>query len=270
MNIRYDYHLHSEFSGDSDTPPEQMIARALALGLEGLCFTEHQDLDAPDCGIDFTVRFEDYFSKMQSLRSCYQDRIQIGIGMEFGIQKHLSCALDALLQKWPFDFVIASQHYVDGKDPYYPDFFENRDERDCYEQFFRTQLETLKCFSPASYDTVGHMDYIVRYGPNRNRCYSYEAYADVLDPLLHYIIDHGKCLEVNTGGLKYGLGEPNPCSGVLRRYRELGGELITIGSDAHEPKHLCYDFGHAAALLGEIGFRYYAVFRQRKPRMLPL
>ena len=268
MNIKYDYHLHSFFSGDSETPPEKMIERALSLGLKGLCFTEHQDIDAPDCGIDFTVDFDAYFSKMSNLQTQYQNRIEIGIGMEFGIQSHLSGMLDGLLDKWPFDFIIASQHFVDGKDPYYPEFFENRNERECYEEFFRAQLETLKCFSPDSFDTLGHMDYIVRYGPNRNQYYSYEAYADFIDPILHYLIDNGKCLEVNTGGLKYGLGEPNPCCQVLRRYRDHGGELITIGSDAHEPKHLCYDFDKAAALLQEIGFRYYAVFKKRKPQIL--
>ena len=114
------------------------------------------------------------------------------------------------------------------------------------------------------------MDFIVRYGPNQNREYSYEAYADYIDPILRHLIENGKCLEVNTGGFKYGLGEPNPCAGVLRRYRELGGELLTIGSDAHDPKHLCFDFDRAQALLLDLGFRYYAVFQKRKMELLPL
>lgn len=267
--ILYDYHLHSSFSGDSDAPPEEMAKRAAALGLKGLCFTEHEDIDAPG-DIDFSVDFNGYFSRMRSLQAQFEGKLRIGIGMEFGIMAHLPGALKSLLEKWPFDFVIASLHFVDGKDPYYPEFFKGRSERECYEQFFRAQYETLKSFPPASFDTLGHMDYVVRYGPSRNQNYSYEAYADSIDPILRYLIENGKCLEVNTGGLKYGLGEPNPCTGVLRRYRKLGGELITIGSDAHEPRHLCYGFDHAAALLKSLGFRYYAVFSRRTPVLLPL
>lgn len=267
MSILYDYHLHSAFSGDSDAPAERMAERARDLGLNGLCFTEHQDPDAPDNGIDFTVDFASYFACMERLRAQYRGRLQICAGMEFGIQPHLPGTLQALCETWPFDFVIASLHFVDGQDPYYPSFFEGHSERERYELFFRTQLEALQAFPPESYDTLGHMDYVVRYGPNRNRFYSYDAYAGQIDPILQFLIDHGKCLEVNTGGIKSGLGEPNPCAGVLRRYRELGGELITIGSDAHEPQNLCYAFDQAAELLRGLGFRYYAVFEQRSMRM---
>jgi histidinol-phosphatase (PHP family) len=122
----------------------------------------------------------------------------------------------------------------------------------------------------SGFDTLGHMDYIVRYGPNQNRCYSYEAYADCLEPTLRYLIENGKCLEVNTGGLKYGLGQTNPGTEVLRRYRALGGELLTIGSDAHEPRYLAYEFDRTAQLLRELGFRWYTVFEQRRGQQLPL
>lgn len=270
MNIKYDSHLHSDFSGDCDTPAAQMIERAIALGLDGLCFTEHEDPDAPPSECDFSIDFDRYFSRMSELREQYRGRLQIGVGMEFGIQPHLPETFKMLSRKWPFDFIIASLHNLNGMDPYYPSYFEGRSERDCYEEFFRVQYETLCQCDPASFDTLGHMDYIVRYGPNRNKYYSYESYADFIDPILRLLIENGKCLELNTGGLKYGLGEPNPCAGVLRRYRELGGELVTVGSDAHEPECLGYRFDFAAELLQRLGFRYYTVFEQRNARQLRL
>lgn len=268
MSIAYDFHLHSAFSGDSETPSRQMIERALALGLDGLCFTEHEDPYAPDSEIDFSIDFERYFPYLQKLRAEYQNQIWIGIGMEFGIQPHLAGQLDLLTKTYDFDFVIASLHFVGGKDPYFPSFYEGREERDCYIQFFEEELAALKCFK--NFDTLGHLDYVVRYGPNRNRFYSYKAYAEYLDPILKYLIENGKCLEINTGGLKYGLGQPNPCSDVLKRYRELGGEEITIGSDAHAPQHLCFDFDKAEQLLKELGFRYYTIFKQRIPKHIPI
>ncbi len=269
MTIKYDYHLHSDLSGDSETPSFQMAERALELGLSGICFTEHHDPDHPDYGIDFTLDFDTYFQKMKQLTARYQGRLELYTGMEFGIMKHLPPVLDELLRKYPFDFIIASLHFVNGKDPYYADYFEGRPERSCYEEFLQAEYETLKCFPPESFDTLGHMDFVVRYGPNRNRFYSYEAYADYIDPILRYLIEKGKCLEVNAAGFKYGLEQPNPCTGVLRRYRELGGELITIGSDAHEPAYLGYAFDRTAALLQELGFRYYTVFKKRRPVTVP-
>ncbi|MCC8137520.1 MAG: histidinol-phosphatase HisJ family protein [Clostridiales bacterium] len=271
MDIVYDFHLHSEFSADSDTPAEDMVRRACSLGLQGMCFTEHLDIDAPPDpnGADFTfLDLDAYFADLKILKDRYSGIIQIGSGMEFGMLPHLAGELSSLNQNHPFDFIILSQHFVAGMDPYYPEYFSCRTEREGYEEYFRTEYECLKRFAAKDYDTLGHMDYIVRYGPNRNQNFSYQAYSDYIDPILRHLISHGKCLELNTGGYKYGLEEPNPCADIFRRYRQLGGELITIGSDAHKPQHLAYDFNRAAALLTSLGFRYYTVFEQRKGRQV--
>lgn len=270
MGIRYDFHLHSDFSGDSDTSAQLMAERALALGLDGLCFTEHHDPDYPPVEECFELDFDAYFPSLAKLKEQYRDRLWIGTGMEFGIQKHLAPQLMRLADTYPFDFIIASCHLLYGEDPYYGGCFAGRKEEDCYADFFREQYEGLKQMAPESFDTLGHLDFIVRYGPNRNLFYSYEKYADVIDPVLRFLIDNGKCLEINTGGLKYGLGEPNPCTDVLRRYKELGGELITIGSDAHAPQHLCFDFKKAHEILSTLGFCSYTIFKQRRPQQILL
>ena len=90
--------------------------------------------------------------------------------------------------------------------------------------------------------------------PTRNQNYSYEAYQDLIDPILKTLIEKGKGLECNTGGLRYGLGHPNPCEDILRRYRQLGGEILTIGSDAHSPEQVGYGFQTASRLLAACGF----------------
>lgn len=268
VKIRYDCHLHSNFSGDCDTPAERMIEKAVSLGMEGICFTEHLDIDAPGDPEFFLLDTDRYFSALLELREKWKNKLRVRIGVELGVQRHLLPDLTRYAASYPFDFIICSQHYVDGGDPYDPSYFEGRSERECYERFFQVEYESLCHFS--SFDTLGHMDYVVRYGPNKNRNYSYEKYREYLDPILRLLIQNGKCLEVNTGGLKHGLGEPNPCIGILKRYRELGGELITIGSDAHIPNHLAYAFPKAASLLRELGYRYYCVFQDRKPEQLPL
>lgn len=268
MPICHDFHLHSSFSADSDAAPASMIERAVALGLNGMCFTEHLDLDCPTEGPDFALDLDAYFPEIDRLKQRYRGQIRIGTGLEFGMQRPHAAYFQGLVHSHPFDFVIGSVHFIDGKDPYYPSFFEGITEEEAYTHYFQEVLALLKLYS--DFDTLGHLDYIVRYGPNQNRFYSYARYADVIDPVLHCLIEHGKCLEVNTAGLKYGLSETNPARDVLRRYRELGGELLTVGSDAHAPEHIAYDFPVVCEMLHALGFRYYAVFSQRKREMLRL
>ena len=157
---------------------------------------------------------------------------------------------------------------MDRKDPAYPEFFEERGEANAYLQYFETTLDNVSHLD--DYDVAGHIDYIVRYGPNKAAFYSYEAYRDILDRILKAVIEHGKGIECNTAGLRKGISQPNPAADVLKRYRELGGEILTIGSDAHIPEDLGADFERTRELLKECGFSYYTVFRQRKAQFLPL
>ena len=99
--------------------------------------------------------------------------------------------------------------------------------------------------------------------------YTYEAYADIIDEILRKLISMGKGIEVNTAGFKYGLGHPNPTEAVLLRYHELGGEILTLGADAHVPEHVAYAFDRLPQILRHAGFRYFTVFTGRKPDFLP-
>ena len=268
--ILWDCHMHSSFSADSDTPMEVMIHRAVETGLQGITFTEHLDPDYPATpdGLDFSLDIPAYKEKLAELSDIYKDKIQVRFGIELGLQMHLGEYFDSLLSQTPFDFVIGSSHLVHGYDPYYPEFFEGRKEFLCYMEYFESILENLHAFSEM--DVYGHIDYIVRYGPNQNKYYTYERYQDILDEILRTVIARGRGIELNTGGFHYGLGEPNPCRAVIRRYRELGGEIITVGADAHGPEKIAYDFDKAAAILADCGFKYYTVFQNRKPEFVKL
>ena len=97
--------------------------------------------------------------------------------------------------------------------------------------------------------SYGHIDYVIRYAPGTNQDYSYSNYQYILDELFSTLIRHDKALEINTAGFKYGLGQPHPQIDVLRRFREMGGERITIGSDAHKPEHIAFDFTRTEEIL---------------------
>ena len=168
-----------------------------------------------------------------------------------------------LTEKYPFDFVIGSIHLIHGQDPYYRGFFEGRSDEEAYHEAFEVTVENLKKID--SFDSLGHLDYVVRYGAHQAEEYSYRKYAEEIDEILKHLISHGKGLEMNMAGMKYGLGFPNPHPDVIRRYKELGGEIVTIGADAHRPEHVAFDYEQAGEILAGCGFSYYAEFKGRKP-----
>ena len=271
MAILTDFHSHTSFSGDCNTPMKNMVDAACKQGMTHLCFTEHYDPDYPvreGENLDFSLNLLDYRQTFLSLKEQYQNKIQLLWGVELGLQAHLLTDLSTYANGQPFDFIIASSHLCNGGDPYYPDFFEGRNEEDVYSEYFSSILEHVKAFQ--NYDVYGHLDYIVRYGPTKDALYSYEKYRDIYDDILKTIIENGKGIELNTGGIKYGLKDLHPTTEVLKRYRQLGGEIITVGSDAHTPENLMHHFDRAKTLLEVCGFHYYTIFQNRKPEFIRL
>lgn len=267
MSITADYHLHSSFSGDSDTPMEEMIKKGIEKGLTHMCFTEHNDFDYPATERDpagmFELNPDAYLYDFLKLKEKYASQITLCFGVELGMQPHLSRINAAFTKEHDYDFIIASSHLCNGKDPYYPSFYEGRTQYEAYLEYFESILDNLKSFS--SFDVYGHLDYVVRYGPDKDAGYSYEIYRDIIDRILERLISMEKGIEINTAGLAKGLRSTNPCVGVLQRYHELGGEIITTGSDAHEPGQIAYAFDRAADLLKVCGFRYYTTYEKRTP-----
>ena len=270
--ITADLHVHSEFSSDGKAAMEDVIEQGIKLGLKTICFTDHIDYDYPSIyNYTFELKTDDYLKKLEIMKERYKSRIEILTGIELGIQPHIIDRLDALVSKYPFDFIIGSVHVVDNMDPYFKEYWENRTEEDGILRCFKAVKESCENFQ--EFHVCGHIDYIVRYAPSTKTSYkeySYSYYKDVLDEILRTVIKHQKGIEVNTSGYKYGLGHPHPKTEIIKRYKELGGEVITIGSDAHKPEHLCYDFDKAESLLKECGFNYYTIFRDGKPVMIKL
>ena len=267
-SLLWDMHMHSQFSGDSDSPQEAMILSAIAKNLGGICFTDHLDIDYPDEPELFLLDLPNYTASITALRDKYADRFPIRMGIELGLQPHLAELHKDILSQYPFDFVIGSSHVVHGFDPYYPQFYHNRDEKNCYLEYFESILENIQAFD--DFDVYGHIDYVVRYGPTKNKNYLWTEYQDIIDEILRLLIQKGKGIEINTGGFKYGLGHPNPTEEIIMRYHELGGEIITLGADAHSPEHVGYDFEKLPAILNAAGFRYFTVFHNRKPEFIKL
>ena len=271
--IQADMHMHTWFSTDSEACPCDMADEAVRKGLKTICFTDHFDKDDLEWGEEGIFDVDAYFVEMQKLQEEYAGKLNIRIGIELGLRTYLKDYYEVLTKKYPFDFVIGSVHNVPYKkdaegnilytDPAAEKLFTDRTDKEAYRLMMETTLENVR--TSDCFQTLGHLDYVVRYGKSREKEYSYTDYADIIDEILKLLIEKEKGLEVNSAGLKYGLPFAHPHPDVLKRYRELGGEIITIGADAHKPEHIAYDFAKAEEILKSCGFKYYTEFFEQKP-----
>lgn len=271
--IQADMHMHTWFSTDSEACPCDMADEAVRKGLKTICFTDHFDKDDLEWGEEGIFDVDAYFVEMQKLQEEYAGKLNIRIGIELGLRTYLKDYYEELTKKYPFDFVIGSVHNVPYKkdaegnilytDPAAEKLFTDRADKEAYRLMMETTLENVR--TSDCFQTLGHLDYVVRYGKSREKEYSYTDYADIIDEILKLLIEKEKGLEVNSAGLKYGLPFAHPHPDVLKRYRELGGEIITIGADAHKPEHIAYDFAKAEEILKSCGFKYYTEFFEQKP-----
>lgn len=267
MSIKADFHLHSSFSGDSEADMEEMIQKAIALGLKDISFTEHMDLGFPVTdktpeGL-FEVNADSYLYHLLTVRDKYINQINVRFGLELGLQPEINKKNVKVVKDHDYDFVIGSIHVVDGIDIYEPAYFEGKTDEEAYRRYFDAVYENIRSYS--NFDVVGHLDYVVRKGKTLDAEYSYDKYKDILDKILERIIDLEKGIELNTAAIKYGLKELNPCTDILRAYKKLGGELITVGSDAHTVEEVGRGLDRAEEVLKEAGFAYYTVYDARIP-----
>lgn len=258
----FDLHVHSSFSPDASATMEEAVISALDKGLKELCFTDHIDYDYPDMDIHFNLKYDLYFDTIEKLQEKYKDKILIRKGIEMGLQPHVleKCRKD--IEKHNFDFVIGSVHVVEKKDLYNSDYFDNRTQKESYELYFEELHYMISHYQ--EYNVLGHLDIIKRYG-GFNTPLPLEEFKGHVISILKKIIADGKGIELNTSGFRYNLGDYHPSLDILKIYYQLGGEIITLGSDAHWPGDIAFAFDNAIRDLHDLGFKYICSFDKMKP-----
>ncbi len=261
-----DYHIHSSFSEDCEADINSIILSAKEKGLTSICITDHYDMDFPVIAespdISFDLDVERYITTLSKLKDKLTPDFDLRIGIELGTMPTTLSKLSNFVKSNPyFDFIIASTHIVDNMDPYYPSYFEGRSYKEGHQRYFEDELYAVSNYE--EYDVYGHLDYILRYGRDPENPFNPTDFMDIFEEIFKQIISHGKGIEINTGGLYKGLGQCHPCTEYLKLYKELGGEIITIGSDAHTPDKIGYGFDIAKNILTECGFKYYTSFKSR-------
>ena len=271
-----DYHMHCEFRDDSQTPMEQQVERAIELGVDEICFTDHvdygikKDWDEPGeiawrggeplANVDYPR----YFEKLADLKRRYDGKITVRQGLEFGIQSHTVPRFEALYERYrdKLDFVLLSMHQVDDQEFWTQDFQRGKTQKEYNERYYEEILKVMQAFR--DYSVLAHLDLLSRY--DEQGVYPFEKVRDIIAEILTLAIRDGKGIELNTSSWHYGLADTQPSRAILRLYRDLGGTILTIGSDAHTPKYVADHMQDAYAILrDEIGFREFCTFEKMRP-----
>ena len=237
--MMFDSHTHTEFSADSEMLASEALEAAERLGL-GLVFTEHLDLEAAP--IEFTFDPEAYWKKYLPLRG---ENLRLGI--EVGMREKTLAGSRKFLERVPFDMVIGSIHFLEDKDIYLPEYYQGKDKAEAYHIYFREMAANLRTHDFV--DVLGHIDYITRKAPYEDREIDYGSFQE-------------EVLELNTRrfGEKRAVKELVP---VYKRYWEMGGQYVTLGSDAHTAEAIGAYFGEARDFTEMLGLQI-ASFAERR------
>ena len=280
--VLFDNHNHSEFSFDGKrTSVEKSTLAAADAGLGGVAFTDHCDFFVPAMKAEYEQLVPETFDvnaqqaeidRVQALidgRIGGERKFRILKGIEIGMHEDCHGEIRRTLGENNFDQVIASVHYLDGIDPFYGGYYEGKDWKEAYGHYLETiwkEMTWLKDF-----DIMGHFDYVVRYAPYSSTSLLYRDFSDILDEMFRYLIQEGKALEINTKSYQEYNGRLVTIdTEVLKRYRELGGEIVSFGSDSHDSHRIGHAIMEHALLLKSLGFRWSAHYESRRLVQLPL
>lgn len=254
----YDCHSHTEFSSDSDMKAQEAIEAARRLGL-GLIFTEHYDFDYRESkhykDMDFLFDAKAYWEKYEPLRGR-----ELLLGVEVGLTPGSIEANQSFIQQVPFDQVIGSIHAIDKMDIYYPEYYAGKSKEQAYGYYLEMMAAMVK--ANPYIDVLGHIDYISRYAPYDDKEINYHRFHDQVDEVLMNVLDTGTIMELNTRRLASKAAAESLLM-IYARYRELGGQYVTIGSDAHSAEAVGMNFKMAQDMTDFVGLRP-VWFRERK------
>jgi histidinol-phosphatase (PHP family) len=272
----YDQHLHTFCSFDSKADPEENVLAAIDKGLAGLTFTDHFDThptEWPGCRYDYD-KLRDIVAV---LRDRYGSRIFLGLGIEICYQPERMDFILEYLESHTFDVVLLSVHWFDGKALHVREHWDGL----VPEAGTRAYLETVlraarqagdlkRASGRRVFDILGHLDLVKRYTQRYFQSFDVRPHASLVDEVLHAAIEANLTLEINTSGLRQGVGEPMPAEWVVQRYAALGVREMALGSDAHIPKHIAADFDETVMTLRRSGIDAQAVFKNREREIVPL
>ena len=270
-----DYHIHCRYSDDSDEEPEKIVESAVSKNFDEICFTDHVDYgikidhDVYNKMNDsekekyknlLNVDYPEYFREIGELREKSKDKITIRQGLEFGMQTHTIADFQKIFDKYDLDFVILSCHQVNNEEFWNKVFQKGKTPDEYNYKYYEEIYKVIQKYS--DYSVLGHLDHIQRYNET---IYPFEKSREIITEILKKVIKDGKGIEVNTSSFRYGLKDLTPERNILKLYHELGGKIITIGSDAHKAENVGDHIPYIQSELKKTGFTHICTFDKMKP-----
>jgi histidinol-phosphatase (PHP family) len=265
MTIPLDYHIHTDFSCDSDATMIEMCRSAIEKGIPEIGFSEHFDL-MPQEECRNYLQVDAFWEDLLECRRAFRGSLIIRAGVELGEPHHFKDEVADLLNQYPWDYSLASMHWVGSGNIFYPEFFEQPAEQ-VYRPYF---LELARMAAEAEFDVVAHFDMVKRRGFDAYGVFDPCDYENEIRNVLKTLAEKDRALEVNTATLRRPVKELCPGVTILKWFKEAGGKWITLGSDAHRPDQVGYGLLQALAMLRSAGFEYLAGFEARQATPIQL
>ncbi len=266
----FDSHTHSDNSPDAQHSVTFMCEKAIAQKVLGLCITDHCELRTYEQE-HYETRIAQSVFEARKARKIFNGRLSVRCGIELSDILYDPAHVQRLLEQYTFDLVLASQHNTaDGTDIYYTNFKEwSATDVDTYLQWYFETLIALAKWN--NFDILAHLTYPVRYITGVHKIsVDLHRYDDQIDTLLRILVQNGKGIEINTSGLGQELGDTMPPLTYVKRYRELGGEYITLGSDAHTADAIGHGIQAGMQMLLDSGFQYFTFYEERCPLQMKI
>jgi len=258
-----DYHIHTAFSEDSDMDMDMAVTTAIQRNLSEIAITDHMDHDYQSPDITFELDTVKYFQTLEEVKERYSSKIRIVKGVELGLQPHILDWCREFTAQNSFDFIIGSIHTVQKQD-LYSQFTRGKSKTQCYAEYLSDMYTCVKGFD--DFSVLGHFDVIRRYIEDPDKSFPLGDYLDITEEIFKLLIHKGKGIEINTSGLRYSLDSTSPPLEFIQRFKDLGGEIITIGSDAHAPEQIGLGLDIALEMAKSAGFKYVATFSKGIPQ----
>lgn len=264
-NYLCDLHLHTMYSPDSNAGMKDMCDVAINTGLKYIAFTDHVEIPAFIAdGYDKSIAQS--FNEACKLKKIYKDRLHIARGVEMGEPMHDLKTAEALLETYEFDYVLGSLHNLLGEVDFFYYDYSDVDIKRLMERFFN---ETLDMVRWGRFDTLAHLTYPFRYLPNTQQQVNYDPWMEIIDEIFRVMAEKGIALEINTSGFRHG-SKTMPDAELISRFKQLGGQRVTIGSDAHKVADVGKYVEDGIKAAKSAGFEYIAIFQNRKAKMLSI
>jgi histidinol-phosphatase (PHP family) len=265
-----DYHVHTNFSEDApggQAEIDAVIESAIAKGLSEIAITDHSDPNYPDPEEEFKLDYEEYHKALLAAEKKYAERIRVVKGIEIGMIPGKTLRdCEEIISAFPYDFVIGSVHSAEYAPIHLQSFLGGKTTAQINDEYYSLLFDSIKNFK--NYDVLGHINVIDRYTEGYARKSLYMPY---IDEILKLAIADGKGIEINTSSYRYGMakrGTPTPA--ILKRYVELGGEIVTLGSDAHRAVDVAEGIKEGLKALKAAGLNHYATYKNRQVSLVKI